>query len=128
MPEAGDQNEDSKTEEATPYKREKIRKKGQVAQSKEIGTASILLAATLFFYFYGTTFFEEIVSIARSIFMRIEHFSMTDANIVSLLKQSLLDMVMLLAPILIVCMVIGFLSSVLQTGFIFTSETMKFNL
>jgi len=127
MPESFEQNEDSKTEEATPYKKEEVRKKGQVAQSKEIGTAAILLATTLLFYFYGGTFFEQIIAITRSMFMKIETFNLTDSNLVNLLMEGLRGMFMVLAPVLILCMVIGLLANVLQTGVVFTSETMKIN-
>ena len=50
MPENSGQE---KTEQATPKRKAEARKKGQVAQSKEISSVMILMTATGFFYFAG---------------------------------------------------------------------------
>ncbi len=50
MPENSGQE---KTEKATSKKRQDARKKGQVAQSREISSAMILMVSLGFFYFAG---------------------------------------------------------------------------
>ncbi len=42
-----------RTEKATPKRKQEARKKGQVAQSKEISSAMILMVCMAFFYFGG---------------------------------------------------------------------------
>ncbi len=54
MPENAGQE---KTEKATPKRKEEARKKGQVAQSKEISSVMILMASMAFFYFAGSWMF-----------------------------------------------------------------------
>ena len=48
-----------RTEKATPKRRQDARKKGQVAQSREIPSAMILLASLVFFYFAGGFMFRR---------------------------------------------------------------------
>ena len=50
---ADDQQDQDKTEPASPKKREDARKKGQVARSGEIPSVAILLCALSVFYFAG---------------------------------------------------------------------------
>ena len=54
-----------RTEKATPKRRQQARRKGQVAQSRELPSVLILLTAMGFFYFAGTWMFwnmSEVVS------------------------------------------------------------------
>ena len=52
MAETGGQE---RTEKATPKKKEDARKKGQVAISREVSSAMILLGSLGFFYFAGSS-------------------------------------------------------------------------
>ena len=54
MPESNGQE---KTEKATGKKRQEARKKGQVAQSKEISSVMIMMTALGVFYFGGSWMF-----------------------------------------------------------------------
>ena len=59
-----------KTEPATPKKRQDARKKGQVAQSREISSAMILMVSLGFFYFAGSWMFlnlSELITGARPV-------------------------------------------------------------
>ena len=54
-----EENQQEKTETATPKRREEARKKGQVAKSIEINTAIILFISFIFIYFYGGYFLNK---------------------------------------------------------------------
>ena len=56
MPETGGQE---RTEKATPKRRQESRRKGQVAQSRELPSVLILMTALGFFYFAGSWMFWE---------------------------------------------------------------------
>lgn len=123
-----DDNKDSKTEDATPHKREELKKKGQVAQSKEIGSALLLLTAAVFFYFYGASFVDQLLNVARDIFMRVETFRISSSNATVLFKEILIAVGTMIAPLLLVCVCIGLLANVLQTGIIISGENLKLKL
>ena len=65
MPESGGQE---RTERATAKRREEARRKGQVAQSREIPSVLILMTAMGFFYFAGEQLvMVDVVSVLGSL-------------------------------------------------------------
>ena len=62
---AENDNGQEKTEEATPKRLEKSREEGQVARSKELGTALILLAGVGGLIIYGGDFGQALMGVMR---------------------------------------------------------------
>ena len=60
-----------KTEKATGKKRSDARKKGQVAQSREVSSAMILLASMGFFYFAGSWMLWNLSDIITGVYQNI---------------------------------------------------------
>ena len=56
-------DQQEKTEEATQQRREEFRRKGQVAQTRELSTVLYLLSAFVIFWLAGGYFFNEIVAL-----------------------------------------------------------------
>ena len=69
MPESGGQE---RTEKATPKKRKEARRKGQVAQSKEVTSVLILIAALGFFYFAGAWMFWNLSELIGGVYQNID--------------------------------------------------------
>jgi len=65
MPESAGQE---RTEKATRKKRAEARQKGQVAQSREISSAMILMTALGFFYFAGSWLFWNLSEIIADVY------------------------------------------------------------
>jgi flagellar biosynthetic protein FlhB len=76
MSEAGFQE---KTEKATPKRRADARKKGQVAQSREVPSVLILLTALGVFFFSGAWMFWSLAGIKRNFYDRCDGYFSTDA-------------------------------------------------
>ena len=76
MPESSGQE---KTEPATPKKRQDARKKGQVAQSREISSAMILMVSLGFFYFAGSWMFLNLTEIVTGTYANLN--SLRFANV-----------------------------------------------
>ena len=55
----------SKTETATPRRREEARKRGQVAKSNELNTALGILGSLMVLHFAGSHLFQQVASTAR---------------------------------------------------------------
>ena len=62
-----------KTEEPTPHKLQEARKKGQVAKSKEITTALLVLVSFQVFKNVAVDMWYRLVGFAQFMFRQIEH-------------------------------------------------------
>ena len=120
MPESAGQE---RTEKATGKKRQEARKKGQVAQSREISSAMILLTALGVFYFAGSWIFWNLSGIISGVFQNIGSLrfaGITDASAFSIEYFS--QFMLVLLPIFMPLAVVGFVANVMQVGFLISSE------
>ncbi|MBK1812909.1 fused FliR family export protein/FlhB family type III secretion system protein [Clostridium sp. YIM B02505] len=116
---------EDKTEEATPKKKSEARKKGQIPRSKDVNLAMTLVACTLviaalggyigtdlkynLIYFLSNNLHQEInLEYVRGLSFMVTYRIMKD-----------------LIPVVVPIMVIGIISSIAQSGFLFTSEPLK---
>jgi flagellar biosynthetic protein FlhB len=80
-----EQNKDQeKTERATPKKREKARKKGQVAKSREVASVAVLLACLACFWFGSHAIVERMMALTRWSLTQSGQFNVDYNNIQSL--------------------------------------------
>ncbi len=120
MPESAGQE---RTEKATGKKRQEARKKGQVAQSREISSVMILLTALGVFYFAGSWIFWNLSGIISGVFQNIGSLrfaGITDASAFSIEYFS--QFMLVLLPIFMPLAVVGFVANVMQVGFLISSE------
>jgi flagellar biosynthetic protein FlhB len=115
-------NDQEKTEQATPKKREEARRKGQIAQSQEIPTVAILLSALTYFFFGGTWMFHQLTNVLRRIFQDVAQTTVSIASIQMLLWRLFQESIVLLIPLFLVVMVAGVASNIAQFGFMITGE------
>jgi flagellar biosynthetic protein FlhB len=113
-----------RTEKATPKKKSETRKKGQIAQSREIPSVMVLMGALSVFYFVGGWMFNQLAEVMRGIFSHLiqQNFGAERAQV--LLGHIFLQLFILLAPLFVVIMVAGIFSNLAQTGFMLTGETL----
>lgn len=114
-----------KTEEATEQRREDFRKRGQVAQTKELASTLTLFAAALTMWALGRFFLEQV--------SLIYHESLTtyliagarsgdwQSAVTYVLKRSLF----ILGPLFGIFFLFSFVSSVVQIGFLVNEEALK---
>lgn len=126
---SGGSNDQEKTEQATPKKREDARKKGQVAQSREIPSVVVLLGAMTVFYFSGAWMFNHLGDVMHSMFSQMfqQNFSIETAHM--FLWEIFQRIFLILSPLLSVVIIAGIVSNVAQTGFMLSAESLtpKFN-
>lgn len=111
-----------KSEQASDKRREEFRKKGQVAQSREVQTAAMLAGFALLWYSYGPSFWVGLSRLVAQLWSTSGTFALTPVSTVTLLGFLLGQMGLLLWPILLLVLVVGFLASFLQIGWIFTTD------
>ncbi len=113
-----------KTETATVKKRQDLRKKGQVNQSKEIPAILMLLSIFASMRVFGDFLYREMVSTFH-FFYQESLSSMNfeeNAEIIRLFSYAALQIVKMSGPFLLIAMFMGGIGSVIQVGFMFTLD------
>jgi flagellar biosynthetic protein FlhB len=111
-----------KTEAPSDKRREDFRKKGQVAQSKEVQTAAIFTLTLLFWLFYLPTFWKGITTLIFSVWQSSGQYDITASSILTLSTFLLQKIGILLAPLFILILLVGFFSSFFQFGWLLTAK------
>ena len=114
-----------RTEEATAKRRQDFREKGQVAQSKEVATAALLTMSLLLWGFYASSFWADLENIYTSLLRMMANFQVTPVTVVNLAWEMGTVMAKMLWPIFLLTMVVGFFSSFLQVGPLFSTKVFQ---
>ena len=120
-----------KTEDPTEKKLSDARKKGQVAKSKEISNAFGLLAAFLVLRFYTETMGERLVGMFSLVLDDLPEYlknydgrvNLTSIN--ALLYEVFLQVLLLIAPILVIFLIVDFVCDVAQVKWKPTLDPLK---
>ena len=118
-----------KTEKATPKKQQEARKKGQVAKSAEISGAVVLFSALLSLQMFGGFMKERFMKLFTDVLQNRMLMEVTPQNVAGLFNQYGLQILILLAPLLLVTFVLALVVNFAQVGFMATGEgiTPKFS-
>ncbi|MEJ5173054.1 MAG: flagellar biosynthesis protein FlhB [Hydrogenothermaceae bacterium] len=110
----------SKTEKATPRRRQKAREEGQVLRSQDIPISATLVAVFLGFLFYLPYAYKVLMGYFKYTFSDPMYLlSSTNSGFI---YYTVKVIGMLLFPILILLLVVGVVSNVAQFGFLFTMK------
>jgi flagellar biosynthetic protein FlhB len=113
-----------KTEKATPRRRREARRKGQVIRSNEVVTVLLLTFILLVLKFWLPYLLQDF----RSFFVYILSYvdtELTFSVVVILLIETIGILAKMMAPILLVALVSGYLANVVQIGFLIAGEPLK---
>ncbi len=111
-----------RTEAPSAKRREDFRKKGQVAQSKEVQTAALFTVMLLFWIFYMPTFWRGLTDLLASIWQSIHAVDLTPQSTMNIFMFLLQKSGVLLLPLFLLVLLIGFFSSFLQFGWLLTAK------
>ncbi len=104
----------SKTEKATPRRREKAREEGQVAKSMDIAISSSLVVVFLLFLFYIPYAFKKLYSLFVHFFANpLDNIPELNYHIV---EEIVKDLGILLFPIFLALLVVGVVANAAQVG------------
>jgi flagellar biosynthesis protein FlhB len=115
-----------KSEEPTPHRLREAREKGQIAKSKEITTALLLVSSYVLFRYTGEFIWNNLTLTATSILTQIGNvndFSLPFVGYVLLI--ALRGLFMCLAPIFGLTFIVALASEALQTGFLFSLDPLS---
>lgn len=115
-----------KTEEPTPHRLKQARDKGQIAKSKEITTAFLLLSSYMLLRYWGESIWRELSQMMQIIFGQIPFaYEFDMAFIVNVLIIALRALLLALGPIFAVGFLVAFLAEAMQTGFVTALEPLS---
>jgi flagellar biosynthetic protein FlhB len=117
-----------KTEKATPRKRQKAREEGQVAKSQEVSAALILLAIFLVLLFMGKDIGERLYQFFKSFYNSYLLMNLTQETTAKLMQEITYQAVMIVWPIFLITVFIGFFSNYIQFGLLFTTKPLACKL
>lgn len=107
-----------RTERATAKRRMEARKQGQVALSREVPSALILIAVLGVFYFVGGWVLEDLTRLFGEFFGQLHTTRLRTVNDAAALISALFrSCLLLLAPMVLPLLVAGVAGNILQIGF-----------
>ena len=115
-----------KTEEATQQRREDFRKRGQVAQSKELSSLFLLIGSLLCIWLMGRFFLEQMHAVFRANLTDFIVDSVRQGEWIPAAKYAFSKMVIIAAPLCVLLWLVSFASSVVQIGFLYNEEALEF--
>ena len=120
-----DRNLEDLSDEASPYRLEEFRKKGQVSQSKELVALAVALACGLTLFAMAPKMAEELIGFMKDIFstaLVIKPGDKMEAIAGNKLTQMLKVLAMVGLPISLIGFFLGIAGHLTQIGFVFSIE------
>lgn len=119
-------NDQEKTEQATPKRRQESRKKGQVAKSKEVPSALILLASICIFFFLGSWMFWRLSGFMEGVFQNLGTLRLeTVPKSCAFLSKVFRQIFIILMPLMLAVLITGIAGNLAQVGFLFTGKPLS---
>jgi flagellar biosynthetic protein FlhB len=116
---------EEKTEEATPHKKQEVRKEGQVCKSSDLNAVAVLVA----FYTLMWLFYEGFIeNLCRYITFSLNDgvlMPLSQGNLGHILLDSSMFLFKFMAPVFTVCMAAGFLVNFGQVGLVFAPKAIQ---
>ncbi|WP_026906134.1 flagellar biosynthesis protein FlhB [Paucisalibacillus globulus] len=117
-----------KTEKATPKRRNDERKKGRVAKSQDVNTAFLLLFVLIVMAVFGSFIKDNMLGLFQHTFTEFINWELTEKTVFQIFLESILEFAKIVGPIMLIAMIAGVASNLMQVGFMFTTESLKFDL
>lgn len=122
-----DRNPEDLSEEASPYRLEEFRKKGQVGQSRELVALFVAMTSGFAIFAMAPGFADEIIRFMKETFSQGLSVKAAD-DMQTMAGTRLMDMLGVLAkiglPIALVGFVLGIVTHIAQIGFIMSTDTL----
>jgi len=119
------EEEQDKTEEATPYKLREAKNRGQVAKSLEFNSMMVIFALLAICVIWAKGMINSLLNINRGILSHAGSLQYDVPNVVSLAKSMFLDLFTVIGPVCVIMVVISVLMNLFQTGPVFSFFPIK---
>jgi flagellar biosynthesis protein FlhB len=117
-----------RTEDPTPQRREDFRKRGQVAQSREVASVMILFAVALTIWGAGRFFLQEVFEIFSVSFTDYLLMAAREGDWRQAAQFAAIKGLYIVGPVALIGWLMGVASTVVQVGFLYNEEALKFDV
>lgn len=118
-------SDQERSEEATQQRRDDFRKRGQVAQTRELGVVVSLLGSALMFWMMSGFFTQQIGDSYRLVYGYVSEGYFEPEHMSSLLIELGIRLAYVLLPIFLFAGIMAMFSTVLQIGFLYSEEALS---
>lgn len=122
-----DQDQSEKTEDATPQRREDFRKRGQVAQSREVASVFVMFASILAIWLLGRFFLDQIYQVFTRSFTDYLVLNAREEDWFVAVRFAATKSALIVGPIAVLLWIVNVASSVVQIGFLNNEEALNLN-
>ncbi|MCW8931132.1 MAG: flagellar biosynthesis protein FlhB [Gammaproteobacteria bacterium] len=119
------EQEQDKTEQATPFKLKEAKKRAQVAKSLEVNSWFVLTSFLLVLYIWGQVMIKELAHVMSTVFSFGGKLNFSPDELVLWLGQVFMAVVSIFSPLVVVLFIIAILMNFFQTGPIFSFHPIK---
>jgi len=119
------EQEQDRSEPATPFRLQEARKRGSVAKSLELSSLITLFAALVLFYIFGLGMIREQLALDAAILGQAHLLDFQASSVFSWLTHVFGETLRQLTPILVLVVVMAVLGTLVQTGPAFTTFPLK---
>jgi len=118
----------SKTEKATPRRRQEFRKKGSIAKSAEINTTFVLFSSILILKFGGKYIYLFISDTLKFYLSHIHTFNLETDDMANFFIIMFSKVLIMIVPAMIILFFTSVLANLVQVGFLLTTDPIKPNI
>lgn len=122
---ASEADQGERTEEATQQRREDFRKRGQVAQTRELSAVLLLFASVLMIWMMSSFYFRQLHQLFSATFGDDLVAAIRGGDMMHMASLAVNKTAFLVLPVLAVYWAIGFAASLLQVGFLYNEEALQ---
>lgn len=121
------EDKDSKTEDATPKRRQEARQKGQILKSKEVNTAALILMSAYALNWGGGFIYRTIFKYLQATYYEMPWLgeSFTQADMHAYAMKSVQVLFMMVFPIFIVVFLTALIVELVQVGILISGKPLK---
>jgi len=112
--------EEEKSYPATPRRRRRSKRRGQVAKSVEVNSVLVLAGGIFLLRFLGYPLFVKLFCISQTVWSNLFHFASTPQDVYVTFRQLVFYIALYLLPFFLFIFVVALLSNIIQVGFIFS--------
>lgn len=116
---------EERTERPTPKKREEVRRKGQVAKSREIPSVAVLLAGLISLGIFGSYMYSHIQLIMTEACSLLSLDDLTIADFIVFAQKMITLFIFTILPLLVVIFITAIFSNITQVGFMVSGELIR---
>ena len=119
------EQDQDRSEEATPFKLKEAKNRGQVAKSLEVNSWFIVASFLLVLTIWGNSMVRQVSSISHSVFAQAGVLNYSPNEFINWLGYVFIAVISVFAPLLIVIITVAVLMNLAQTGPVFSLHPIK---